>query len=137
MRQKGYTIIDYINDYVGAGIPIVATASYAALIGLMNELGLTISQKKLVSSSMQVTCLGMLIDTVNGTISIPPDKFCDVMDTLCQWLMRDIASKCELQSILGLLLYVQKCVKPALIFVNRIVDLLRFAHKLFDADLRL
>ena len=56
MRQKGYTIIDYIDDYIGVGVPSVVTASYAALIDLMNELGLTISQKKLVSPSTQVTC---------------------------------------------------------------------------------
>ena len=84
-------------------------------------LSLTISQKKLVPPSTQVTCLGVLIDTVKGTISIPPDKLCDVTSTVRQWLLRDVASKHELQSILGLLLYVHKCIKPAL-------DLLRFAH---------
>ena len=129
MRQKGYTIIDYIDDYVGVGIPSITMASYAALIDLMNDLGLTISQKKLVYPSMQVTCLGVLIDTVNGTISIPPDKLRDVTDTVRQWLERDIASKRELQSILGLLLYVHKCIKPARIFLNRMLDLLRFAHR--------
>ena len=75
----------------------------------------------MVPPSTQVTCLGVLIDTVKGTISIPPDKLCDVTSTVRQWLLRDVASKHELQSILGLLLYVHKCIKPAL-------DLLRFAH---------
>ena len=111
MRQKGCTIIDDIDDYVGVGILSVAMASYAAFIELMNDLGLTISQKKLVSPSTQVTCLGVLIDTVNGTVSIPPDKLLDVTDTVRQWLAHDVASKRELQSILGLLLYVHKCVK--------------------------
>ena len=78
MRQKGYVIVDYIDDYVGVGVPSVANASYLALIDLMKDLGLTISQKKLVSPSTKVTCLGVLIDTVNGTISIPPEKLRDV-----------------------------------------------------------
>ena len=125
MRQKGYIIIDYIDDYVGVG---VANASYVALIDLMNDLGLTISQKKLFSPSTKVTCLGVLIDTVNGIISIPPEKLRDVTDNVRQWLSRDAATKRELQSILGLLLYVHKCVKPACIFLNRMLDLLRFAH---------
>ena len=93
----------------------------------MGDLGLTISQK-LVPPSMQVTCLGVLIDTVKGTISIPPDKLRDVTSTVCQWLSHDVASKHDLQSILGLLLYIHKCVKPARIFLNRMLDLLRFAH---------
>ena len=37
-------------------------------------------------------------------------------------------SKHQLQSILGLLLYVHKCVKPARIFLNRMLDLLRSCH---------
>ena len=129
MHQKGYTIIDNIDDYIGVGVPSIATASYAALIDLTNDLGLTISQKKLVSPSTQVTCLGVLIDTVNGTISIPPDKLRDVTDTVHQWLERDVASKRQLQFILGLLFYVHKYIKPAHIFLNRMLDLLRFAHR--------
>ena len=122
-------IIDYIDDYVGIGVPSIASALYAALIELINELGITISQKKLVPSLMQVMCLGLLIDTVNGTISIPLDKLCDVMSNVRQWFLRDFASKHELQSILGLFLYIHKCVKPGRIFLNRMLDLLRFAHR--------
>ena len=119
-------VIDYVDDYVGVGVPSIANVSYAALIELMKDL--TISQKKLVPPSMQVMCLGVLIDTVKGTISIPPKKLQDVTNSLCQWLSHDVALKSELQSILGLLLYVHKCVKPAQVFLNRMLDLLRFAH---------
>ena len=51
MRQKGYAMIDYIDDYVGIGVPSVAWKSYDTLTHLMRELGLTISEKKLVNSS--------------------------------------------------------------------------------------
>ena len=102
----------------------IALLSFSALTDLMNELGLTISQKKLVPPSTQVTCLGMIIDTVKGTISIPPNKLCDVTSTVRQWFSFDVASRLELQSILGLLLYV----RYAHIFLNRKLDLLRFAH---------
>ena len=40
--------------------------SYDALTQLMQELGLTVSSKKLVPPAVQVTCLGILIDTVKG-----------------------------------------------------------------------
>ena len=36
--------------------------------------------------------------------------------------------KRQLQSILGLLLYVHKCVKPARVFLNRMLELLRACH---------
>ena len=128
MRQKGYAMIDYIDDYVGIGAPSVAWKSYDALTHLMHELGLTISDKKLVPPATQVTCLGVLIDTVKGTIAIPPEKLEQINQAVTHWLSKDVASKRRLQSILGLLLYINKCVKPARIFLNRMLELLRDSH---------
>ena len=62
MHQKSYVMVNYIDDYIGMGVPSIAWASYTALIELMGELGLTISENKLVPPSTQVTCLGILID---------------------------------------------------------------------------
>ena len=128
MHQKGFTMLDYIDDYVGVGVPSVAHASYVALLELMSQLGLTVSQKKLVAPATQVTCLGVLIDTVKGTVSIPPEKLDQINATVRQWLSKSVVSKRQLQSLLGLLLYVHKCVKPARIFVNRMLELLRSSH---------
>ena len=94
----------------------------------MSQLGLTVSQKKLVAPAMQMTCLGVLIDTVKGTVLIPPEKLEQINVTVRQWLSKSVVSKRQLQSILGLLLYVHKCVKPARIFINRMLELLRSAH---------
>ena len=74
MHQKGFCITNYIDDYIGMGIPDVAHVSFNALFQLMGDLGLTISDKKLVPPSTQVVCLGILINTEQGTVSIPPDK---------------------------------------------------------------
>ena len=48
MSQRGFCVIDYIDDYVGMGVPDVARASFVSLFKLMNDLGLTISDRKLV-----------------------------------------------------------------------------------------
>ena len=42
IHQKGYVVIDYIDDYVGGGVPSVASASYVTLLDLMSDLGLTV-----------------------------------------------------------------------------------------------
>ena len=55
---------------MGLGIPGVTHESYNRLLELMGQLGLTISDKKLVEPSTQVICLGMMINTVEGTVSI-------------------------------------------------------------------
>lgn len=47
---------------------------YAFLKQLLNDLGLVISFEKLCASQMLVPCLGIVVDIINGTISIPADK---------------------------------------------------------------
>ena len=98
MCQKGFIIIDYIDDYVRMGIPNIMLDSYHALIDLMVRLGITISQNKLVPPATQVMCLGVLIDMVHRTIAIPLDKLPDIAETVQVWRTRDVASKCQLQS---------------------------------------
>ena len=41
MHQKGFTIIDYIDDYVGVGITSVVRTSYITLLDLMSDLGIS------------------------------------------------------------------------------------------------
>ena len=128
MHQRGFCVIDYIDDYVGFGVPSVARASFASLFALMKDLGLNVSEKKLVPPSTQVVCLGILIDTEKGTVSIPPEKLHQVTDMVNEWLAKETCTKRQLQSLLGLLLYVHKCVKPARAFLNRMLALLRSGH---------
>ena len=54
----------------------------------MGDLDLTISDKKLVAPNTKVVYLGILIDTENGTVSIPPDKLHQISDTVRQWLTK-------------------------------------------------
>ena len=125
MRQNDYCVIDYIDDDVGVGVPDVVTKSFHFVINLLSRLGCTISEKKLVKPGTRVVCLGVLIDSTEGTISIPEDKLMKINETICDWLGKSVWTKRQLQSILGLLLYVHKCVKSARVFLNRMLELLR------------
>ena len=71
IRNQNYDIINYIDDLIDFGLPSTVHNSYKYLCELLEKLGLTISSKKLVLPSTVVTCLGVQIDTVKGTISVP------------------------------------------------------------------
>ena len=77
----------------------------ACLRNVLERLGLTISEKKLVPPTTQAVCLGILIDTVNGTVSIPEEKLRQIKRSVIEWQ--------------------QKCVRPARLFLDRMLDLLR------------
>ena len=95
---------------------------------LLHELGLTVSVKKNVLPSQQVVCLGVLIDTNLFTMSVPSDKLQEIINLLDTWGHKQKCFKRELQSLLGSLLYISKCVRYARFFLNRLLDMLR-QHK--------
>ena len=128
MRCQNYDIINYIDDFLGFGTPTVAKRSFDALYDAMQKLGLCISNKKLIHPGTQAVCLGVLVDTVTGTVSIPPEKLGQVKDMVSTWSTKKYCTKRQLQSLLGLLLYIHKCVKPARYFVNRMLEVLRNAQ---------
>ena len=59
MRRRGYDVINYVDDFIGLGVPSVARASFDALSVarasfdalrvLLRQLGLDVSQKKLIA----------------------------------------------------------------------------------------
>ena len=70
MSQAGHNdLINYIDDLLYDGTPNKILDSYHYLWQLLDELGLEVSQSKLVPSSTQVICI--LVDCVNETSSVP------------------------------------------------------------------
>ena len=52
-----------------------------------------------------------------------------------EWLKKKTCTKRQLQSLLGLLLYIHKCMKPARAFLNRMLALLKSGHASQKIDL--
>ena len=61
---------NFIDDTIGQATRSQAEPSFNSLYDLQGELGLDISKKKLVYPSTQASCLGVLINTENFTISL-------------------------------------------------------------------
>ena len=80
---------------------------------------------KLCPPSTCMEFIGITFDTVTSTISIPANKIAEIMALVRTWQGRSCATKHQLQSLLGKLHHVSKCVKPARLFVSRMLDTLR------------
>ena len=79
----------------------------------LKKIGLTISAKNLVPPSTVITCLGVQINTIEGTISGPPEKLQKIREMCLQWENKIHTNKRHLQSLLGSLLHIAKCVKSS------------------------
>ena len=53
---------------------------------VMGQLAFTISDKKLVPPTTQAVCLCVLIDTIQGTVSIPVEKFYNLRAMIDVWV---------------------------------------------------
>ena len=79
MASQGYTrLYNYIDDLVYIGLLDEIYNAYNYLINLLQQLGLQISQEKLVSPTTSLVCLGIQVDVIEKTISIPQDKLLQI-----------------------------------------------------------
>ena len=72
--------------------------------------------------------MGILVDIVNATISIPEEKINEIKTIYENFTYESNVSRKEFQSLLGKLLYVHKCIPPAHVFINRMLQLFRSQH---------
>ena len=61
---------------------------------------LDVSAKKLVSPSMSAVCLGVTIDTIDVTISIPDEKLSQITAMVQEWSKKQFCTRHQLQSLL-------------------------------------
>ena len=126
---------NYIDDLIYCGLPSKIDSAYQFLLNLLQELGLDINDTKLHSPDTKVVCLGILFDTVNRTISVPPERLQDILCICTEWLDKRCCTKNHLQSLLGSLLYITKCVRPARFLLNRILQVLRDHVDIFKSGI--
>ena len=126
MKNHGFPdLYNYVDDLSYCGTPSTIFQAYKLLSSLLAKLGLHISTKKLVPPATSVTCLGILINTETRTMSVPPEKLQHIVQLCYQWEHKITCTKQQLQSLLGSLLYISKCVKPARVFLNCMLQFLR------------
>ena len=121
MREKGFQVFAYIDNFILVNPKHKAKKAFDTLYDLLTELGLPMNEDKTVPPSSKLTCSGIHIDIPNNTLSIDTEKGQAIYDVCANIITKSHISKRQMQSLLGKLLYLHKCVKPARTFVNQIL----------------
>ena len=130
LADKGVEAFMYLDDMiVVAPDQKTAIAHYAVARELLEELGLPEAADKAQPPAPAVTWLGIVIDARAGTLSVPRDKLRQVVQYATHFMNRRSISRKDLQSVLGRLLYIAKCIRPARLFVSRLLEQLRGAKR--------
>ena len=82
--------------------------------------------------------MGINVNLDTKQLTIPQDKLLEILDLCCLYSSRKMITKKQLQNLLGKLLYLHRCIPPARIFVNRLLNTLRQATRTvkINADMR-
>ena len=127
LRKRNVWLMNYLDDYLGVAKNYQAESHYLSLVNMLQYVGLPINQRKLEPPSSTINCLGIIINADTGTLTIPDEKIYQIKKLCAQWVSKSVATKNQLQKLVGKLIYIHCCVKPARLFINRILQVLRNA----------
>lgn len=125
LSRAGCQVANYLDDFIGVASITRASQDYEYCGSLLHELGLQESLSKACPPSTVMTCLGVRINTVDMTLSVTPERLDELVVLLSHWLTKKSATKSELQSLVGKLSFVSKCVRQSRLFLARILAMLR------------
>ena len=129
MTSRDVRMYNYIDDVICIHKRHNADAEFDVLHSLFEFLGVPVNPKKVVRPCRSLTCMGIEVDLDMRQLRIPHTKIIEILD-MCQLITaKRVISRKQLQSLLGKLLYVHRCVPPARIFVNRLLNTLRNANE--------
>ena len=117
--------MSYVDDLLGAEVPSKAHESFNAMRQLLEDLNIPISESKLTPPTTNINCLGIEVDSIKATLSIPSENLKEIVTECQQFKDKKSFTRKQLQSLLGKLMFIHKVVKPARIFVNRLLQGLR------------
>ncbi len=124
MSRKGYNnIIVYLDDFLCVADSYEECVEVQhVLISLLIKLGFQISWKKVVGPCQRVEFLGIVIDSVQGTLSLSDEKVVKLKYKLNQFDNKVRATKRQLQSLAGSLNWACQAVQGGRFFLRRILD---------------
>jgi hypothetical protein len=104
----GILVLNYIDDIIGIAPDEVADSHFQLTINTLSSLCFHLNSFKTVAPTSVATCLGITFDIQIGVLQIPSIKL-----------------QQKLQALIGSLMFLHKAIKPAWLFVNCILALLR------------
>lgn len=128
-RKNGYWVWNYIDDFHLVESSDKIFKAFEFFTNLLKDLGLPINHDKTVQPCKALTCIGIRVDASLFTLSIDPQKLKEIFQACRIFLSYTTLTRQKLQSILGKLIYISKCVPAARIFVCRLLNILRSAPK--------
>ena len=124
-NSHGFPSIVFLDDFCGAETVDRSNDAFEDIRKIIQNAGFKEAIHKAEPPSTTMTFLGVLFDTNNMTMEVTPGRLAEIASLLEHWKTRKKCKKRELQSLIGKLQFVAKCVPPGRLFICRLLDMLR------------
>ena len=126
MERLGFACVaNYLDDFLIFGSSYQdCQMAQTTLITLLGELGFLVSWKKCSTPSTSVRYLGIIIDSMTMSLSLPEDKLLKLDKELQFFNGRTRATKKQIQRLCGIIAHCAKVIRGGRTFSRRIIDLL-------------
>ena len=126
LKDEGIVSLMCLDDIIVVASNVdLANKQFDRVRQLLAELGLSEAVDKAQHPSTCVRWLGINIDAAAMSLSIPYDKVQEALHAVRTYVRAKSINKKQLQSLIGCLVHVAKCVEPARIFISRLLEALR------------
>ena len=117
--------IHYLDDFLLFGAPGVPQCAVALCKALARcaSLGVPVAPAKTEGPTTKIIFLGIEIDTICMTLSLPQVKLVRLRSMIRQWSEKHSCTKRELLSLIGCLQHACCVVRPGRSFLRRMIDL--------------
>ena len=130
MSLAGYKVLAYVDDFCGVGATEEeAMAGFKEFQRLCDHLGMVLAPEKSAPPAQSMEWLGFNVDSVSLLLTVPKDKLSALLEEGVEWMVKDKATRSELQSLTGKLSHVSQCIVHSRKFMSRILATLRRAPK--------
>ena len=129
-RRRGVEWVDhYLDDFIVLGPPNseVCAHSLCMVREVAERLGIPLVEEKCEGPCTALTFLGIHIDTVQMTLSLPAEKLVRIQEELERWSGKKFrwCRRQELESLIGLLHHTARVMRPGRSFLHHLISLLR------------
>ena len=124
-QKLKYFLLNYVDDFLGAEHQDIIWQAFNHLTKLLEQLRVDTAPDKIVPPTTRIEFLGITADSQTMTLEIPGEKITDTQKEIHSWLYKSSATRKELESLVGKLQFMGKCVKPGRVFIARLINWMR------------
>lgn len=125
LKSHGFESICYLDDFIIIGKDKTdCEAGLNCLVEIVLGLGLSVNEKKTAKPSQVMTFLGVEIDCVRRTLSLPSDKLLELRTLLTLWKCKRRCTKKDLQRLIGKLNWCARVVRGGRTFIRNLINLM-------------